>query len=74
VPYSADIAGGVYDQLKLGDLRKVTPVELTSNVDILMNDGRAITRQARVYAQLRDEITNAVKPLQDFHDQICLVH
>jgi hypothetical protein len=56
------------------ELRKYTPVQLVSNVDVLISDNQAIGSQKRIYAQLKDEMQANFQPLKDFKDQICTAH
>jgi len=58
----------------LTDLRKVTPVQLVSNVDAMLSDYQAIVGEKRVYAQLKDEMVANYGPLHDLNDQICVAH
>jgi len=55
-------------------LRKVTPVQLVPNVDVMLSDYQAILSEKRIYAQLKDELVANFKPLKDFNDQICVAH
>jgi len=51
--------------------RRVTPVQLVPNVDVLLADYQAIWGGKRIYSQLQEELAANYKPLKDLHDQIC---
>jgi hypothetical protein len=76
-PYDPTIVEGLVNQDVMDswtNLRKVTPVQLVPNVDLMISDYQAIKSEKRIYAQLKDELVANFKPLQDFHDQICVAH
>jgi hypothetical protein len=73
-PYDPDISNGKGAQDSFITLRKNTPVQLVSNVDVMISDNQAIGSEKRVYAQLKDEMRANFQPLKDFYDQICVAH
>jgi len=64
----------VTDTSKLIQLRKYTPVQLQPDVQLMISDYQALTRQDRVLPQVQDELDSSYKRLMDFRTQICEVH
>ena len=57
--------------LHLKDLKNASPVQYAQNIDILISDYQAVANQARIYSEVRDEIHNNWKPIDQLHQQIC---
>jgi len=64
----------VTDTPKLIQLKKYTPVQLQPDVQLMISDYQALTRQDRVLPQVQDELDSSYKRLMDFRTQICEVH
>jgi len=72
--YGPDQGWDGYMIFQLQDLRRAAPVQLQPNIDVLITDTKATVSRTRVYAQVRDEIQDNLKPVQDLADQICKTH
>jgi hypothetical protein len=76
-PYDPTIVEGLVNQDVIDGwtgLRKVTPVQLVPNVDVMVSDYQAIRSEKRIYAQLKDELVANYTPLHDLQQQICVAH
>jgi len=56
------------------DLKKHTPAQFSSDLNLLENDYRALGNQTRIMAQLKDEMDAAEQRIDAFSHQICDVH
>jgi len=72
--YGPDQGWDGYMIFQLQDLRRAAPVQLQPNIDVLITDTKATVSRTRVYAQVREEIQDNLKPVQDLADQICKTH